>query len=255
MTSPIHSFKSIYTIIAQISQSDISLSDKMTANATGSSNQCLISNRPIDAARPLKVVYIGAGVSGIIAAIKFLKAVPNLELVIYEKNPEVGGTWFENRYPGCACGMGLLLLVELLSFELTLHDRLTDIPSHAYQLSFESSTSWSSFYAGAPEILQYWKGVAAKHDVRKRMHFNRKCLGAEWDETRSKWKIQLEKLDEEGQIFEDESDVFMTGTGLLNQWSWPNIPGIHDFDGDLLHTANWNESFDATVSMITIGGA
>lgn len=64
----------------------------------------LISERPIDQPRPLKLIYIGAGISGIVAAIQFLKAVPHLELTIYEKNPELGGTWFENRYPGCACG-------------------------------------------------------------------------------------------------------------------------------------------------------
>lgn len=60
----------------------------------------LIQNRSIDEARPLKVIYIGAGVSGIIAAIEFLKAVPSLELIIYEKNPDLGGTWYENR---CGC--------------------------------------------------------------------------------------------------------------------------------------------------------
>ncbi|THC95666.1 hypothetical protein EYZ11_004879 [Aspergillus tanneri] len=54
--------------------------------------------------RPLKLIYVGAGISGIIAAIQFRKAVPHLELVIYEKNPELGGTWYENNYPGCACG-------------------------------------------------------------------------------------------------------------------------------------------------------
>ena len=63
-----------------------------------------ISERSIDEARPLKLIYIGAGVSGITGAIEFKKRLPNLDLVIYEKNPEVGGTWFENRYPGCACG-------------------------------------------------------------------------------------------------------------------------------------------------------
>lgn len=58
----------------------------------------VISERALDAARPLKVIYIGAGVSGILAAIRFRQAVPDLEFVIYEKNPEVGGTWYENRY-------------------------------------------------------------------------------------------------------------------------------------------------------------
>lgn len=65
----------------------------------------LISERAVDEPRPLKVIYIGAGVSGILAAIHFRKHVPSLDLVIYEKNPEIGGTWYENRYPGCACGM------------------------------------------------------------------------------------------------------------------------------------------------------
>lgn len=69
-----------------------------------SASGTLISERSIDQARPLKLIYIGAGISGITGAIEFMKRLPSLDLVIYEKNPEVGGTWFENRYPGCACG-------------------------------------------------------------------------------------------------------------------------------------------------------
>lgn len=64
----------------------------------------LISERAVDQPRPLKVIYIGAGISGILAAIKFREAVPDLSLTIYEKNPDLGGTWYENKYPGCACG-------------------------------------------------------------------------------------------------------------------------------------------------------
>lgn len=67
-------------------------------------SHALISERAIDEPRKLKVIYIGAGVSGIDAAIQFPKYVPNIDLQIYEKNADVGGTWFENRYPGCACG-------------------------------------------------------------------------------------------------------------------------------------------------------
>lgn len=69
-----------------------------------SSTPIYISERCVDEPRPLKVIYIGAGISGIVGAIEFLKRIPDLELVIYEKNPEIGGTWYENRYPGCACG-------------------------------------------------------------------------------------------------------------------------------------------------------
>jgi hypothetical protein len=63
-----------------------------------------ISSVEIDDTRPLKVIVIGAGISGILAAIRFPRRIPNLDLVVYDKNPEVGGTWYENRYPGIACG-------------------------------------------------------------------------------------------------------------------------------------------------------
>lgn len=75
-----------------------------TSPFKSTSNKPVISERPIDEARPLKVIVIGAGVSGIIAGIKLPQSVQNLDLVIYDKNPEIGGTWWENRYPGCACG-------------------------------------------------------------------------------------------------------------------------------------------------------
>lgn len=66
-----------------------------------------VSERAIDEGRKLKLIYIGAGISGIVGTIEFLKRLPDLDLVIYEKNWEVGGTWLENRYPGCACGKHL----------------------------------------------------------------------------------------------------------------------------------------------------
>ena len=67
-------------------------------------SQAIIEERPIDGKRPLRVICVGAGISGIITAIRFPQRIPNLELQIYEKNPDITGTWFENRYPGCACG-------------------------------------------------------------------------------------------------------------------------------------------------------
>ncbi|KZF26121.1 FAD/NAD(P)-binding domain-containing protein [Xylona heveae TC161] len=208
----------------------------MSAAVTASSRDfCdpLISERAIDDARPLKVIYIGAGVSGIIGAIEFQKYVPNLDLVIYEKNPEIGGTWYENRYPGCAC----------------------DIPSHSYQLSYESSPEhWSSFYAEAPEILRYWQRVADKYDVRKYIRLSHQCLEARWLETASQWQVKILNL-ETGLIFTDTADVFMTGIGVLNEWKWPDIKGLHDYKGELLHSANWDENFVADgKSVAVIGG-
>ncbi|KAI1611349.1 hypothetical protein EDD37DRAFT_565524 [Exophiala viscosa] len=189
----------------------------------------LISERAIDEPRPLRVIHIGAGVSGINAAIQFPKILPSIELAIYEKNPEIGGTWFENRYPGCAC----------------------DIPAHSYQLSYESNLSWSKFYAGSPEILEYWRRIADKYDVRKFMKFNHKCIEARWNEETSKWHVKFRKGDSD-EVVEDVGDVFMTAVGALNEWRWPDIKGLHDFKGRLLHSADWDSSYDATAGPIVL---
>ena len=216
----------------------------------------LISERAVDQPRPLKVIYIGAGVSGIIAAIKFKQAVPDLDLVMYEKNPDLGGTWYENRYPGCACGESNHTSSSSfhLRFRLRaeIHSSLmenTDIPSHSYQLSFESWTEWSHFFSGADEILEYWKRVAQKYDVRKHIRFQSRCVGARWNDVIGKWFVQIFN-DQTGEIHEDSADVFMTGTGALNEWKWPSIPGLHSFTGKLLHSACWDERFDPKVSPV-----
>ena len=122
----------------------------------------------------------------------------------------------------------------------------TDIPAHSYQLSFESSLFWTEFYAGAPEILKYWQHVADKYDIRKYMKFRHKCVEARWDEPSSKWHVRIEQLDT-GMIIEDTADVFVIGIGALNEWKWPDIKGLKDFKGPLLHSANWDENFDCTV--------
>ncbi|KAF4969353.1 hypothetical protein FSARC_3428 [Fusarium sarcochroum] len=191
-----------------------------------------VSQRCLDQARPLKVIYIGAGISGICGAIEFMKRVPELELVIYEKNPELGGTWFENRYPGCAC----------------------DVPAHAYQLTYESSPRWSSFFASAPEILQYWKDVTAKYSVREKVRFEQKCTGARWSETTNKWFVQLKDLIT-GLEYQDSADVLVTGEGVLNEWKWPDIAGIDSFKGVLLHSANWDSKADLKDKSVAVIGS
>ncbi|CAH0034070.1 unnamed protein product [Clonostachys rhizophaga] len=206
--------------------------EPQTAILNQQSPDVWISQRCMDQARPLKVIYIGAGISGITGAIEFKKRVPGLDLVIYEKNEELGGTWFENRYPGCAC----------------------DVPAHVYQLSYESSPNWSSFFASASEILEYWKAIAKKYDVRKYMRFRQKCTAARWSETAGKWFVQLQDL-ATGGSYEDQADVLVTGEGVLNEWKWPSIHGLHSFKGDILHSANWDPNIDLEDKSVAVIGA
>jgi cation diffusion facilitator CzcD-associated flavoprotein CzcO len=184
---------------------------------------------------------IGAGISGIIASIRLPQRVLNLSLQIYEKNSDIGGTWFENRYPGCAC----------------------DIPAHTYQATFEPNHEWSQFYASSKEIHQYWKKVALKYDCMRHIKLNHQVLNAIWDDRSAKWQLEVcvtpsikSQFANSPQIknvannttFEDACDVLVSATGALNDWNWPSIPGQMNFKGKLLHSASWDQSYDWTVN-------
>lgn len=126
-----------------------------------------------------------------------------------------------------------------------------DIPAHVYQLSFESNPEWSSFYASAPEILEYWKKVVAKYDVRKYMKLGHEAREARWDEENRKWRVKLQVVDT-GEVIEDTADVLMAGIGALNDWKWPDIPGLQDFKGELMHSATWDDKFDYKVRYLAL---
>lgn len=214
----------------------------------GEASHFSLESRCIDDARPLRVVVVGAGISGILAAIRLPQRIPNLSLQVYEKNGDIGGTWFENRYPGCAC----------------------DIPAHTYQATFEPNHEWSQFYATSQEIHQYWKKVAAKYRCMKHIKLNHKIEGASWDDRQGKWRVRVCPLRSckdrtsadfpqvkntvDDSVFEDFCDVLVSATGALNDWKWPNVPGLHDFKGKLLHSASWDDSYDWTVSGLASNG-
>ena len=204
----------------------------------------------IDHARPMKVIVIGAGISGILAAIRFPRRIPNLDLVVYDKNPEVGGTWYENRYPGVACGMKSFGLVDAI----WRADLCADIPSHVYQASFEPNPNWSEFYASGQEILEYWKGIVAKYDVRKSLKLSHKVTEARFDEVECKWHIKLENCSTK-EVLQDTCDVLYACIGALNDWRWPQIPGLNSFKGKLLHSAVWDDSWVANGLSIAVIGS
>ncbi|GKU08544.1 unnamed protein product [Fusarium langsethiae] len=184
--------------------------------------------------RRLKVIMLGAGISGIQFAHDVDTRMENVELDIYEKNPELGGTWYENRYPGCAC----------------------DVPAHTYHFSWAPNTRWSKFYAPAPEILQYLNDVVDNHGLRKYMKFNHRAVSAHWQEESSTWRVELETTDSSGKAVTivRECDVLVKGLGSLNNWKYPNIEGLSKFKGKLMHTANWDATVDLTGKRIAVIG-
>ncbi|CAK7199559.1 hypothetical protein SEUCBS139899_002239 [Sporothrix eucalyptigena] len=186
----------------------------------------------IDYARPMKVIVIGAGISGILAAIRFPRRIPNLDLVVYDKNPEVGGTWYENRYPGVAC----------------------DIPAHVYQASFEPNPNWSQFYASGQEILAYWKGIVAKYGADKYLKLSHKVVEARFNDTTSQWHVKVQNC-VSGEVVDDTCDVLYGCMGSLNDWHWPDIQGLQSFQGKLLHSAAWDDTWDPSGQTVAVIGS
>ncbi|CAI7602451.1 unnamed protein product [Penicillium viridicatum] len=179
----------------------------------------------------VRIAIIGCGASGIAITRKIHQLLENYELVIYEKNPDVGGTWFENRYPGCAC----------------------DIPSHAYQFTFAPNPEWSSFYSSASDIHRYLKTTAENIGVPSYLKLSHTVIAAEWSSSSALWSIQVR--DSDGATFTDEVHFLINAAGVLNKWKWPAIAGLELFKGKLLHSARWDETIDLTEKNVgVIGG-
>ncbi|KAK3493419.1 hypothetical protein B0T13DRAFT_51499 [Neurospora crassa] len=190
-------------------------------------------DKPIHTERPVKVICIGAGASGLQLAYKLQKHISAFSLTVYEKNPEVSGTWYENRYPGCAC----------------------DVASHNYTWSFEPKTDWSGLYATSQEIYTYFNDFADKYDLRQYIKTQHQVVGAKW--TGSSWNVSIKDLTT-GQTVNDTCDILVNASGILNNWKWPDIPGLDKYKGTLLHTARWDESVDVkgkTVGLIGNGSS
>ncbi|KJA23554.1 hypothetical protein HYPSUDRAFT_66239 [Hypholoma sublateritium FD-334 SS-4] len=174
---------------------------------------------PIHEPKHLKIICVGAGASGLLLAYKLQRSFDNFELMIYEKNEDISGTWLENTYPGCAC----------------------DIPAHVYTYTFEPNPNWSSVYSGSREIRDYFLSFAKKYELHKYIKLRHQVSGAVWNDKTGQWDVDIANL-ENGSVMHDSCDIFISAVGVLNAWKWPTIPGLHDFKGPVLHTARWDSS-------------
>lgn len=178
----------------------------------------------------LRIIHVGMGASGLLAAHKARKFLTDYELVCYEKNEVIGGTWYENRYPGCAC----------------------DIPAHTYTFPFDRNPEWSGYYSYAPEIQDYMMRFYKKHNLEPFVVLNTKVVAATWDEMQGKWEVELERKD--GSKFKDTCNILINGSGVLTKWKWPEISGLHDFKGTLAHSANWPQDLDWSGKRVAVIG-
>ncbi|KAF9631097.1 putative flavin-binding monooxygenase protein [Lasiodiplodia theobromae] len=192
-----------------------------------------VLEQPSRTGRKLRVIVIGAGASALNFA-HDIDTSPSLDvdLVCYEKNPEIGGTWFENKYPGCAC----------------------DIPSVLYQYSWAPSAKWSSYYSRAPEILAYFKKVAEDYGLLKYVRLSHTVVGAAWDEGEQQWRVRVQRGADADDVIEDKAHVLVNASGVLNKWKWPAIKGRETFKGPMLHSAAWDDRIDLAGKRVAVIG-
>jgi hypothetical protein len=154
-----------------------------TAHANAVHETFTCKDAPVENQRPLKVRVIGAGYSGVYLGIRIPQRLRNIDLKIYEKNEGVGGTWWENRYPGCACDIPCKQ--ENL---LQDHSLLIFLPiAHSYQYTFAPNKAWSGFYAPSHEICAYIDDVAEKYGAKRFIHLGHRVTSATWNDTAKKW--------------------------------------------------------------------
>lgn len=158
-----------------------------------------------------EVLIVGSGFSGMGMAIQLLKSGMN-DFLIIEKDSEIGGTWRDNTYPGCAC----------------------DVPSHMYSYSFEPKPDWSHLWAGQDEIQQYLLSLARKYDLYSRTHFGRALQSGYWDPSDSAWHVATSDGNEYVARF------LVSGVGALHIPNIPQIKGQKKFAGAAFHSAQWD---------------
>ncbi len=175
-----------------------------------------------------RVAVIGAGVSGIAAGYRLQQT--QLDFTMYEKNEDVGGVWWENRYPGC---------------------RL-DTPNFAYSLSFAQKQDWPQQFSRQPEIQSYLATVATASGLRRHIRFGTEVDEMRFNEDRSTWTLSVR--DSSGRVTQEEFNAVITAVGILSRPSLPDIPGLESFQGRIIHSAAWPKGLDLKGKRVAMVG-
>jgi 4-hydroxyacetophenone monooxygenase len=187
--------------------------EEMSLVDRGTAVESSVASIPASALKDFQVLIIGAGMSGLLAGVRLQEL--GIPYVIIEKGASVGGTWHENRYPGCR----------------------VDIASHFYSYSFEPSHEWTQLYAKRDELQAYFRRFAETHGVLQHIVFHTEVTAATYDEASATWDIDLRSAD--GTVMSRTANALISAVGQLNRPSIPAIPGQATFKGEVMHSAEW----------------
>jgi cation diffusion facilitator CzcD-associated flavoprotein CzcO len=174
----------------------------------------------------VRIAIVGAGPGGLATAKRLLDEGFD-DFVVLERQAGVGGTWYQNRYPGCEC----------------------DVPSAYYSFSWELKTDWSKPFGRQPEILAYLEDVAERYGILPHCRFGVTVTGATWDEARARWTVALAG----GETV--EADVVISALGMFTELAFPDIPGLDSFAGTCFHSARWDWDHDLAGETVGVIGS
>lgn len=176
-----------------------------------------------------KVLVIGGGMSGVLAAVRLQEA--GLPFVVIEKNSSVGGTWFENRYPGAR----------------------VDVSNHLYCYSFEPAHHWTQYFAQQPELRKYFEDVVSNHHLQENIRLNTEVTRAVYDEDTNLWTVDT--IDADGNTETHVVNSVISAVGQLNRPKLPDVPGVEEFQGQWCHSADWDTDMDYRGKRVIVVGA
>lgn len=179
-------------------------------------------------ASDVKVMVIGAGMSGLLAGIKLKQAGYSFEII--ERHGDIGGTWFENTYPGCR----------------------VDSQNHIYSYSFAPDYDLPAHYSTQPVLLEYFRKTAESHELADHIRLRTNVEKAEYDEDSASWIVHLRKPDASVEIA--RANVIISAVGQLNMPKIPEIEGSSSFGGYQFHSARWNHSVDLEGKRVAVIG-
>jgi 4-hydroxyacetophenone monooxygenase len=183
---------------------------------------------PAQLRKRFRVAIIGAGMSGILAAIRLKQA--GFSTVVLEKNSAVGGTWWENTYPGLR----------------------VDVPNHFYSYSFEPNHDWPHHFSTREELFAYFDRCAVKYGIKDDVRFETEVVSATFDEAAARWNVVARGAD--GSRIDVAAEAIVSAVGQLNRPKLPNIDGVETFRGTAFHSSSWRHDVSLAGKRVAVIG-